>query len=195
MVDNDDYVLPNRNSNDCSMVVIHDKKDYSIFPPINHENLQILSNQFVPQSPPSSSSSSSSSSSECSCSTFDSDLRGLSSSSSPFDSRVRKGRDFIGLMSVSLEILGSKLFAMVSSFRNRACADRGAFWSIGVPAAAIVMSCWIIMLTRKKRRNETRLINIIKEKDGRIAQLLHQIAQMNEILIAHHKSVAAKVVE
>ncbi|KAJ1421859.1 putative transmembrane protein [Sesbania bispinosa] len=95
---------------------------------------------------------------------------------------------------MGLQILRSKLFAAVSSFRSR----RGAFWSFG----ALITSCWIVMviLVRKKKNrrltpNETRLMNIIKGKDGRIAQLLHQIAQMNQILIDRHKALAAKVVE
>ncbi|KAJ1438913.1 hypothetical protein SESBI_02686 [Sesbania bispinosa] len=47
---------------------------------------------------------------------------------------------------------------------------RGAIWSFG----ALITSCWIVMviMVRKKKKNrrltpnETRLMNIIKEKDG-----------------------------
>ncbi|XP_057416005.1 uncharacterized protein LOC130710677 [Lotus japonicus] len=166
---------------DSPMVIIHDINDCAVFPPINHEN---LSNQDTPQSPSPPPSSSSSSS----CLTTDSDTW--------VDPHVRKGGDFTGWVSFGFQFLRSKL----SSFWNRGAA----FWLIGwLPAAAVVFSCWILVMMAKKNRrrrrsltpNETRLINIITEKDGRIAQLLNQIAQMNEILIARHKALAAKVVE
>ncbi|XP_027333267.1 uncharacterized protein LOC113848086 [Abrus precatorius] len=183
MVDDD---VPPADPKDWSMVVIHDdEKDAFVFPPINHENLQI------PQH--------SSSSSPSSFSSSDSDLWTPSSSSSSFDSQISKGGDFVGWMSIGVQILRSKLLAAFSSFRNCA-ADRGTIWSFWVPAAALLMSCWVAVKKWKRRRriltpNETRLINIIKEKDGKIAQLLHQIAQMNKLLIDRHKALAAKVVE
>ncbi|TKY55070.1 hypothetical protein E2542_SST19484 [Spatholobus suberectus] len=143
------------NPNDWS---IHDNKDALVFPPINHENLQILSP--------------------------DSDHATPSSSPSPFHSQLR------GWISIALQMLRSKL----SSFK-----ERGAIWSIGVPAAALLLSCcWIIITIRKNRTltpNEARLINIVKDKDTKIAQLLHQIAQMNEILIDRHKALATKLGE
>ncbi|XP_047147153.1 uncharacterized protein LOC124819645 [Vigna umbellata] len=150
----DPQLPPLPNLNDWS---IHDNKDDLVFPPIHHENLQILSpysDNHTPQSPP---------------------------SSSPFHSRIR------GWTSIALQIIRSKL----SSFRNK-----GVIWSIGVPAAALLMFCWIIIATKKKRTltpNEARLISIVKQKEQKIAQLLNQIAQMNEILIDRHKAVAAKV--
>ncbi|KAK7330332.1 hypothetical protein VNO77_24522 [Canavalia gladiata] len=154
----DHHHLP-LNPNDWSM---HDNKDAFVFPPINHENLQIPSHQTIPNSPPSSLSSSSSYSS--------SSLSSSSSSSSlPFDSQLRKGSDFIGWLSIGLQILRSKFLSTLSSFRNQ----RGAIWSFGVPTAALVMSCWVFVTMRKKKSkrrsltaNEARLINIIKEKDG-----------------------------
>ncbi|ESW27279.1 hypothetical protein PHAVU_003G188100 [Phaseolus vulgaris] len=142
------------NPNDWS---IHHNNHDLVFPPIHHENLQILSphsDHHTPKSPP---------------------------SSSPFHSRIR------GWTSIALQMLRSKL----SSFRNR-----GPIWSIGVPAAALLMFCWIIVAIRKKRTltpNEARLITIVNKKERKIAQLLNQIAQMNEILINRHKALAAKV--
>ncbi|RDX80138.1 hypothetical protein CR513_39348, partial [Mucuna pruriens] len=100
----------------------------------------------------------------------------------PFHSQLR------GWTAFALQMLRSKL----SSFRNT-----GPFWSFGLPAAALLISFWIIISTIRKKKtltsNELRLINIIKDKDWKIAQLLHQIAQMNEILIDRHKALAAKV--
>ncbi|XP_019451546.1 PREDICTED: uncharacterized protein LOC109353656 [Lupinus angustifolius] len=188
--DNDDDPL-----NPNSMVLIRDFNDFSVFPPNNHENLQIFSHH---HSIPESTSSPSSSSSFSSFSPSDSD------SLSPFNSQLRRGADFVAWMSLGIHILRSKLYAIVSSFRN--CdSERRVVSSIGVPAGVVVMLCWIMMRFwwwvrkwRKKRnfkRNEIRLRNIIKEKDEIIAKLLHQIAQMNEILIARHKALAAKIVD
>lgn len=122
-----------------------------LFPPIDHENLQIASQ--TPPSPP---------------------------SPQPFDSRLR------GWISISFHILRSKLSSLM---------QRGPIWSIGLPSAALLMSCWIFISIRKKitlTPNEARLVNIIKDKDRKIAKLLHQIAQMNEILIDRHKALVAK---
>ncbi|KAG4942935.1 hypothetical protein GLYMA_17G102500v4 [Glycine max] len=126
-----------------------------VFPPIDHENLKILSSEYhAPLSPP-------------------------PPQPSPF-----------AWISIPLHILHSKL----SSFRLR-----GPIWSFGLPAAALLMSCWILIAIRKNKRtltpNEARLINIINNKDRKIAKLLHQIAQMNEILIDRHKALAAKVMK
>ncbi|KAE9602196.1 hypothetical protein Lal_00049531 [Lupinus albus] len=181
--------------NSNSMVMIRDSNDYSVFPPNNHENLQIFSqNHSIPES----TSSPSSSSSFSSFSLSDSD------SLSPFNSQLRRGADFVAWMSVGLQILRFKFYAIISSFRNSA-SERRVVSSIGVPAGVVIMSCWIMMRLwwwvsklRKKRsfkQNEIRLMNIIKEKDEIIAKLLHQIAQMNEILIARHKALAAKIVD
>ncbi|CAJ1944125.1 unnamed protein product [Sphenostylis stenocarpa] len=160
MVTVDPQLPPFPNPNDCS---IHSNKHDLVFPPIHHENLQILSphsDKHSLQSPPSSSTL---------------------PSPSPFHSRIR------GWTSIALQMLRSKL----PSFTNR-----GAIWSMGVPAVALLMSCWIIITIRKNRTlrpNEARLITIIKQKEQKIAQLLHQIAQLNEILIDRHKALAAKV--
>ncbi|MED6183728.1 hypothetical protein PIB30_040362 [Stylosanthes scabra] len=175
-----------------SMVVIRSAiaTDCSVFPPINHENL--------PQSPPSSPSSSSSSSS-----TFsppDSDTWRLDSSC-PIDSQLGKRTDFLRLAFIGVDILRSKLLALTSSFRAAAFA-RGAFWSIWMPAAAVLMSLWIIMRRKKSRRSrrsikdsENRFLDIIHQKDERIAQLLDQIAEMNKLLIDRCKALAAKGAE
>ncbi|KAL2322045.1 hypothetical protein Fmac_026424 [Flemingia macrophylla] len=160
---------PNSNSNSNDHFPIHHPKEPLVFPPINHENLKILSldsdQNSTPPSPPSD------------------ELVPHSSPSSPppFNSHLR------GWFGVALRILRSK----ISSF-----VERGAIWSIGVPAAVFLMSCWIISSVWRKRTlttNEARLINIIKDKDGKISQLLHQIAEMNAILVDRHKALAAKV--
>lgn len=164
-----------------SMVVIRDVQhhnDCSVFPPVNHENLHISSPSHqcddISASPSSSSPSSSFplSSSVSSFSPSDIDSWGLSSSL-PSDSLVQKIGGFTGWVSIGLEILRSKLFAMVSLYRNYA-AKRSAIWSIGPAAAAAVLSWWMYMrvwywLKQRTRRTQTRreshLMTIIKEKD------------------------------
>lgn len=188
MVDDRVVVPVNANQNEFPMVIITDNKDeFSIFPPINHENLQLLTNQQIPQSksPPSPSFSPSD------CDAWEECL----SLSSPFDSSLRKGCDFIGWLSIGFQILRSKLVSAVSSFRNRG----GTNWSFGLRAATVVFIVMVLIRRRKNGRrtltpNESRLMQIIMEKEGKISQLLHQIAQMNEILIDRHKALAAKVV-
>lgn len=149
------------------MVVISDSKDdYSVFPPINHENLNLLTNhqmsfslsqsqsQSQSQSPPSSSSSDCHMSGE------------YSSLPPPLDSSLRKGGDFIGWMSIGFQILRSKFFSAVSSFRN----PGGAIRSYGLPAAIVVIIIVMLMKRKESRRNltpnESRLLQIIMEKDG-----------------------------
>ncbi|KAK7388913.1 hypothetical protein VNO78_23740 [Psophocarpus tetragonolobus] len=133
---------------------MQENKEDLVFPPIHHENLQIVSSPDYHTPSP-------------------------TVSLSPFHSRL----------SAWILTLRSKL----SSLRHR-----GPIWSFGFPAAALLFSFWILLIIRKKRiltPNEARLIAIINNKDRKIAQLLHQIAQMNQILIDRHKALAAKVAE
>jgi hypothetical protein len=63
------------------------------------------------------------------------------------------------------------------------------------PVLAIAIWWWMRVRARRKRLNgETtdRLGDVIKEKDERIVQLLHQISQMNELLIKHHKDIVSR---
>ncbi|CAI8599235.1 unnamed protein product [Vicia faba] len=98
-------------------------------------------------------------------------------------------------MSIGFQILRSKFFSAVSSIRN----PGGAIRSYGLPAAMVVIIVLMLMKRKESRRNltpnQSRLLQIILEKDGKIAQLLHQITQMNEILIDSHKALAGKVME
>ncbi|KEH31962.1 transmembrane protein, putative [Medicago truncatula] len=160
MVDDRVVVPVNANQNEFPMVIITDNKDeFSIFPPINHENLQLLTNQQIPQSksPPSPSFSPSD------CDAWEECL----SLSSPFDSSLRKGCDFIGWLSIGFQILRSKLVSAVSSFRNRG----GTNWSFGLRAATVVFIVMVLIRRRKNGRrtltpNESRLMQIIMEKEG-----------------------------
>ncbi|KAF7806219.1 uncharacterized protein G2W53_038380 [Senna tora] len=166
---------------ECSMVVIRDSQhhnDHSVFPPINHENLQIPSHSIQYFNLPESPSSSSSSSSVYSSLPSDADADAwVPSSSPPPNSQLRKTGDFAEWMSIGLEILSSKAFAVVTSLRNSA-ANRGAIWSIGSAAAALVMSWWMCVqfwswLRRRSRRHThggNHLTAIVKQKDEMIGE-------------------------
>jgi hypothetical protein len=147
------------------MVVITDKKhDFSIFPPINHENLNLFTNHQIPQSqsqpPPPSCSPPSFSTSDCE--TWGGEY------SPPLDSSLRKGGDFIGWLCIGFQILRSKFVSTVSSFRNHG----GAIRSFGLPAATVVFIVMMLMRRKNKNRrrnltpNESRLVQTIMEKDG-----------------------------
>ncbi|XP_023911419.1 uncharacterized protein LOC112023035 [Quercus suber] len=189
-----------------SMVVIRDSPthdDCSIFPPINHENLPISEqNEQHPLSPSSSSSSSSSpsssspppnpfsSSSSLSSSPSDSTASDPQPAPPPSDSRVKRAGEVTRWIGVGLEVIRCKVFAFVSSFRNYD-ATKGAFWSFS-PVAAAAVVFWMFVLARQRRRrvqSKGRLMQAIKEKDEKITQLLHQIARMNEVLVAHHRDL------
>ncbi|KAE8124383.1 hypothetical protein FH972_019277 [Carpinus fangiana] len=190
-----------------SMVLIRDSPahgDCSVFPPVNHENLHIPSHsqpceeQQNPLSPSSSSSTSPSLSSSSSFTlssslspsdSFDSD----SLPAPPSDSRVKKAGEVTSWIGIGLEVFRCKVVAVVSSFRNYVAYNRGAFRSFGPVAAVVALVVWTLFMRyrRRRRRAETvgRLVQIIKEKDEKITQLLHQIAQMNEVLLARHRDL------
>jgi hypothetical protein len=164
-----------------SMVVIRDSStiynDYSIFPPINHENLYISSHisqeQQYPLSPSSSSSSSSppfpfSSSFSSLSSSSPSDFIALGPQSAPpSDSRVKRAGELTRWIGIGFEVLRCKALALVSSFRNYH-ATKGAFWSFGPLAAAAVVFWMLFMRARRRRRQKEsldRLMEVIKEKD------------------------------
>ncbi|XP_030939293.1 uncharacterized protein LOC115964107 [Quercus lobata] len=194
-----------------SMVVIRDSPthdDCSIFPPINHENLPISE-----QHPLSPSSSSSSSSSPSSSSPLPNPFSSSSSlSSSPSDStasdpqpapppssnsQVKRAGEMTRWIGVGLEVIRCKVFALVSSFRNYD-AIKGAFWPFSpVAAAAAAAVFWMLFMQARQRRrrmeSKGRLMQAIKEKDEKITQLLHQIAQMNEVLVARHRDLTSKM--
>ncbi|XP_054806156.1 uncharacterized protein LOC129308801 [Prosopis cineraria] len=194
---------------ECSMVVIRDIQHHnecSVFPPVNHENLHIssLSHQCdnISTLPlPSSTISSSFSGLDSSFSPSDTDTWGISLPL-PSNSLVEKIDGYTGWVRISLKTLVGKLFAMVSSYRNNA-ANKSVIWSIGPAVSVVIFSWWMCIrvwcwLKERKRRREqygNHLRTIIKEKDERIAQLLDRIVQMNEILVARHKALGAKLAE
>ncbi|XP_058228358.1 uncharacterized protein LOC131336503 [Rhododendron vialii] len=97
-------------------------------------------------------------------------------------------------VSVGFELLRSRVTCIASSLCNFA-GFGGVNWSVGCAArmVAAVLVWWLFAVVRRRRRDsrvrrESRdqMIRVIKEKDEKISQLLHQIAQMNQLLLALH---------
>lgn len=164
------------------MVVIKSSPshDCCVFPPINHEGLHNPSqynhqNQVTPE--PSSSFSPSDDTADC------------PSSFLPPCSRFRLHHNFSWWFGIGFEVLRSKVIGIVSSVQNSA-ASRGLVWpfaSLSGVMTVVFLSLLYFRLRRQQRRLEgslDHLMLLIKEKDEKIIHLLHQIAQMNKVLLA-----------
>ncbi|XP_010546162.1 PREDICTED: uncharacterized protein LOC104818323 [Tarenaya hassleriana] len=240
-----------RNKTDWPMVVIKDsagsvKDDLSVFPPINHENLQVSSitdggvGNLDSPSPSESSSPVSSSQGSALSSSFSlspSDSNGqpqwtaadfdpkspwkpsetdgksprlssdLDGESPPSDAVAESPRKPLSRSSREVDVVHCwwklLLLPVLSKLRNTLTWFSGCNFSsiIGTlrslyPVLAIATLWWTRVRTRRRRcKGETmeHLRNVIKEKDERIVQLLHQIAQVNELLVKHHKNVISRL--
>ncbi|CAA0826857.1 Unknown protein [Striga hermonthica] len=177
-----------------------------IFPPINHENLQIHTEKSpishkIPQitadfrqpsvsdSDSHSDSDSSSSSSEFSPS--------YSSPSSPSPSpdfsdlvpapaAVSPGR-WIDSLSEMLRAKGNSIVRII--WTNLLGSSLGTLLAFRSAALAAVLFAFLYFRRRRTVKNSLRLVGIIKEKDEKINQLLDQISRMNQILLALHNKV------
>ncbi|CAH1442970.1 unnamed protein product [Lactuca virosa] len=92
-----------------------------------------------------------------------------------------------------LQVLRFK-FASVLSFLRSFSTSRGGLLRSHFPlAGSIVLLLLLYLRSRRRRRlrqeSIIQLISVIKEKDEKINQLLHQIARMNELLLATHHGV------
>ncbi|XP_009338851.2 uncharacterized protein LOC103931152 [Pyrus x bretschneideri] len=187
--------IPETQHKEWSMVAIRDtpspNTDSSVFPPINHENLHHPSQPDRKHPDPLSSPSLSSSSSPSlsSFSPSDSDESGPLSPL-PFDTLVRKPGEFTTWVGIGFGLLRSKVSAMASS----SGFDKVWSFASGAGMAAVVFVLWSLFLRAWQRRYRNDLKLIRKEKDEKINKLLHQIAQMNEVLVARHKALASKLV-
>lgn len=119
-----------------------------IFPPVNHENLQILSHNNNQQQHPSSKSSSpppSLSVSQCDLSS---------------EKVVNWWVDY------GLEVLRTKICSFISLLENKDGASKGAFWTFGrVAGIVVVMWWWLCRRRRNQRERVEHLQRIMKEKD------------------------------
>lgn len=183
-----------------TMVVIRDslpKTEFTVFPPTNHENLHPSLHNTVPVSPSLSSSSSlASSSSSSSFSPSDSDQ---SDPDSPVasDSPIRRTDEARWWVRIGLEVMRCRILRLVSSFGgNGVVWLKASFFGSGsgiAAAAAVAVIIWSLYVRARQRRKMENLMVVVREKDQKINQLLHQIALLNEVLITRHRVLASKV--
>ncbi|KAK4775319.1 hypothetical protein SAY86_010254 [Trapa natans] len=194
----------------CSLVMIREKKsEWNVFPPSNHENLQVLSgiskeeedeeernnsySSFTPPSSDSLSSPSRSSITSFSSSSFppleDGDEASIGATEeSDSKIKVREAGYVSGWWRIWFGILRSKMLGIIGwplGCRNTAMT---VTFPPYFPTSMKVLGLlyWLIRLQRwwsRRNRDEERLTRLIKEKDQKIAHLLNQIAQMNDLLI------------
>ncbi|KAI3736831.1 hypothetical protein L2E82_26818 [Cichorium intybus] len=98
-----------------------------------------------------------------------------------------------GWWDAGLQVLRFK-FVSVISFLRSFSASRGGLLRSHFPLAGSMVLLLLLYLRSRRRRRLRResiiqLIRVIKEKDEKIHQLLHQIARMNELLLATHHGV------
>ncbi|KAL0709153.1 hypothetical protein Bca4012_016131 [Brassica carinata] len=213
-----------------SMVVIREspifaKDDHLVFPPVNHENLQLASssisefdNRYL-ESPSESESPSSSSRGSASSFSFPSDsdvvqppllspcefYQKLPSvetteekceSPPPLTASKRGGRESSppprkvsyreadDVLQHWWELLLVRVYSKFKNLITWFSTTLRPFY----PVIAVAIWWWM----RVRARRSDRLGDAIKERDERIVQLLHQIAQMNELLIKHHKEMVSR---
>ncbi|XP_015883414.3 uncharacterized protein LOC107419190 [Ziziphus jujuba] len=175
-----------------SMVLIRDSlnhNDCSVFPPINHENLHPIPLQEQRPLSPSLSSSSSSPLASSSSSSFSPSDAEYSDPESPLplETRVQKpGSKANTWVGFGFEVLRSKLLAFASSFIGYRWGIQ-SFGSTFVGIIGMAMMMWSLYMRSRQRRSREKLMQLVKQKDQKIFQLLHQIAELNEVLVAHHR--------
>ncbi|KAL0890477.1 hypothetical protein Bca101_014460 [Brassica carinata] len=161
------------------------RDDLLVFPPINHENL--YTDGFDKDRESSSTPSSSSSS----LSPFDSDERyefDRKPQCQPLETDGKSPPSDSGETNI-IQRWWKLLFARVlSKFQNMVTCLCSFSETLRPFYPVIVVVSWWWMCNRARRRlhggeTEINLRDTIKERDERIAKLLHQIAQMNELLV------------
>ncbi|KAI4374530.1 hypothetical protein MLD38_012513 [Melastoma candidum] len=178
-----------------------ESEDFSVFPPSNHENLHLIPTPLPTLSTQSSSSSASnfshsppSSSSSASSSYSDAEEEEEENNDPcppkpPIQVTVpglgRPGWLQIGTGLIRSRVLG-KFHSIVGSDGRRR-----VFWSVGAFAAVAAWIWWLYVRIRIRRR-WMRMVRVIREHDEKIAQLLHQIARMNEVLLMKHRDLASR---
>ncbi|BAT74480.1 uncharacterized protein HKW66_Vig0002190 [Vigna angularis] len=121
----------------------------------------------------------------------------LTPSTAPLDWRVRVVNEGKKLLRLRLEGMRERVVGIASKVSNWAMYT-GAFWSFthvaGASAAAAVLVSLVYVGIRRRRRRAGRrnvvadhCVFLLKEKDEKISQLLHQIAQLNEVLSSRRK--------
>ncbi|KAF5734132.1 hypothetical protein HS088_TW16G00574 [Tripterygium wilfordii] len=180
----------NKNSSQPHQLVIVrsslNDSDFSIFPPIDHENLHNSSHRTQPPEPHDPTYSSHSSS--------PAKLAGAAALQCPLISHTHI---FIRWWGVALEVFRSKISSIGSRFRCNGVTNR-TIWTFAsaAGAAGVVLIWWLCVRVRQLRRRNgsiDNLLHIIGDRDEKIIQLLCQIARMNELLLTQHSLMASKL--
>ncbi|KAK4844965.1 hypothetical protein QYF36_026564 [Acer negundo] len=93
--------------------------------------------------------------------------------------------------STSKELIISGRLAKICNLLGNNGAIRGLFGSAA--GVAVFVIWWWLRHRRTQRESVDYLKLTIKQKDEKITQLLHQIAQMNQVLVARHKVLTSKL--
>ncbi|CAO2829538.1 unnamed protein product [Amaranthus hypochondriacus] len=140
-----------------------------VFPPSEHEDLPLVEDEEYCYSPRIMSSTRSPLSSACSEVSPPKDLSIQSSDST---------------LSVMMNRIGTGMYTLGRRmYRVFLCSSRG--YSYIVPASAMTIAALLLYVKILQWRK--RILHLLREKDQRISQLMHQIAHMNEILSARRK--------
>ncbi|GFP87458.1 hypothetical protein PHJA_000889500 [Phtheirospermum japonicum] len=184
-----------------SMVAIRNHLDNDnnnppiIFPPINHENLHISTEKILQihadNQPHSFSDSDSDLDSDSNSSTSFSLSDSSPSPPSPLisvsDLTESPASDAAGWFDSWMKILCAKVRLFCGSF----ISSRGVFLTFRSASFTAVLMAFLYFRWRRRLRDaeesKGRLIGIIKERDEKINQLLDQISQMNQILLAFQR--------
>ncbi|XP_021747317.1 uncharacterized protein LOC110713150 [Chenopodium quinoa] len=141
--------------------------DNSIFPPSEHEDLPLLGEA-------SGSPRNTSPRRQSSLSSACTDIGSPKEQQTKSDTRL----------SIMMNVMGTRMYTFGRKvFQVFLCSSSRRCFSI-FPATAIVVA---LLACVKILQWRNRLLVLIREKDQRISQLLHQIAHMNEILSARRK--------
>ncbi|KAL6541263.1 hypothetical protein OROHE_010971 [Orobanche hederae] len=182
-----------------SMVAIRNLQDDGCnnpFPPINHENLQILTDQRPPNANQTPHIDAVTQQLSVSDSLSDSDF-------SPSDSRPslpspmfsnhrsRPAADAVDWFYSWMEILYSKVSCLVRLIFRRFTSSGEVFLTSRSAALTAILIAFLYFRRRRRLRagevSRGSLISIIKERDEKINQLLDQISRMNQVMLTLHR--------
>ncbi|CAA3010367.1 uncharacterized protein LOC111401600 [Olea europaea var. sylvestris] len=189
-----------------SMVAIRDYGDDNnnstiIFPPINHENLQIskeilqVHGELSITSPPcndENSESDSDSNSNSSATFSPSDSSAVSASPSILRPKARSAADIALWFDSMVEILRSKVNNTARLIWSNLASTLKS--SLTFRYATMVAMLLLFLYFRRRRifraqeGSVNQLIRVVKEKDEKINKLLDQITEMNRALLSFQKS-------
>ncbi|KAJ8772970.1 hypothetical protein K2173_028147 [Erythroxylum novogranatense] len=190
----DDISLAGLNGLEDSSNDTNAHNDFSVFPPINHENL--IPSKFDAD-PDAKSLLLSSKLTHVKASPPDTDP---APPTATVPTTPRWGR-------VALEVLRSKVVNFVlyvlryNVGGGRECGNGRAIKLVGNAAfaAAMAVAWWLLLRIRRRWRKRDRvvqLLRIVEKKDEKIIQLLlNKIVQMNDVLLSRRKALPSKLAD